>query len=490
MNERGHIKGSIPAATLAVLGLSTIWPSLLNGFLYPVSLAGGKIEQLDAQVLLIIYSLGLAVFSGIVFVLRNRMVTLLRNRLVLSICGVLGTTGALLLQSAKPINNSTFIMAAIGAALIIVYCVIVFVFWSSSLVGGGANCLPVAAFSYAICACMNLIRIPLAISDSHVAVAFPVFQILLINLAINRQRKNEVADESKAIQLEVAQDRGFSALGKLGWGVAVPSLLLSYLGTMGVVFFNTGALTDIFDVSSSLPVKFLLPSLNIVIFFGIALALRWSKNANETIVAIFGLLSVLLVGAILSSAFASQYQTNIGSLPNLAGTLVFQVFTWLILLQSSRVSHISQLGLAPLYIMAAIAVPKLLKTVFMFNTAFLDYPPDTNMAFIWVACASFVAVAVVFAFLLYSFSRALSSRQKTHLNLSGQTVCEEIAHTYKLSKRESEVVLLLRNGYSAKSIAGMLFVSESTVHTHTKRIYRKLGIHSKQELIRLIDEVE
>jgi DNA-binding NarL/FixJ family response regulator len=112
------------------------------------------------------------------------------------------------------------------------------------------------------------------------------------------------------------------------------------------------------------------------------------------------------------------------------------------------------------------------------------------MAFIWVACTSFLAVVVAFIFLLYSLSQALSSRQKTHLNLTGQTVCEEISRTYKLSKRESEVVLLLRNGYSAKSIAEILFVSESTIHTHTKRIYRKLGIHSKQELIRLINEVE
>lgn len=32
----------------------------------------------------------------------------------------------------------------------------------------------------------------------------------------------------------------------------------------------------------------------------------------------------------------------------------------------------------------------------------------------------------------------------------------------------------------------MQFVSESTVKTHIKSIYAKLGIHSKQELIALI----
>lgn len=56
-----------------------------------------------------------------------------------------------------------------------------------------------------------------------------------------------------------------------------------------------------------------------------------------------------------------------------------------------------------------------------------------------------------------------------------------------LSQREIEVFLLLSCGYTAKRIAEDLFVSVSTVQTHIKRIYAKFGVHSKQQLLELIN---
>ena len=35
-----------------------------------------------------------------------------------------------------------------------------------------------------------------------------------------------------------------------------------------------------------------------------------------------------------------------------------------------------------------------------------------------------------------------------------------------------------------------LYISEGTAKTHIRHIYRKLNIHSQQDLIHLIDEVE
>lgn len=52
-----------------------------------------------------------------------------------------------------------------------------------------------------------------------------------------------------------------------------------------------------------------------------------------------------------------------------------------------------------------------------------------------------------------------------------------------LSKRENDVLYLLVNGLSHGEIAQKLYISELTVHTHVKNIYRKLGIHNKIELL-------
>ncbi len=53
----------------------------------------------------------------------------------------------------------------------------------------------------------------------------------------------------------------------------------------------------------------------------------------------------------------------------------------------------------------------------------------------------------------------------------------------KLTPREIEIALLLAQGNSYKRVAEILFISSSTVQTHAKSLYRKLQIHTKQELI-------
>lgn len=62
-----------------------------------------------------------------------------------------------------------------------------------------------------------------------------------------------------------------------------------------------------------------------------------------------------------------------------------------------------------------------------------------------------------------------------------------LADTYCLSDRETEVVRLLRRGYTLSQIGSKLAVSLNTVRSHTKSIYAKLGIHSKSELIELVE---
>ncbi len=57
-----------------------------------------------------------------------------------------------------------------------------------------------------------------------------------------------------------------------------------------------------------------------------------------------------------------------------------------------------------------------------------------------------------------------------------------------LTPRELEIAAYVYRGYSAKRIAEKLFLSEPTIKSYTSRVYRKLGIKSKQELIDYVDE--
>jgi DNA-binding NarL/FixJ family response regulator len=51
-----------------------------------------------------------------------------------------------------------------------------------------------------------------------------------------------------------------------------------------------------------------------------------------------------------------------------------------------------------------------------------------------------------------------------------------------LTPREADVLELLQNGRSNGEIANTLHVSVETVRTHTRRVYRKLGVRSRREL--------
>lgn len=62
----------------------------------------------------------------------------------------------------------------------------------------------------------------------------------------------------------------------------------------------------------------------------------------------------------------------------------------------------------------------------------------------------------------------------------------EIDPLQALSKREREVADLICMGYSNADIAKILCISEHTVKDHTKKIYPKMGVHSRFELAALV----
>ena len=52
-----------------------------------------------------------------------------------------------------------------------------------------------------------------------------------------------------------------------------------------------------------------------------------------------------------------------------------------------------------------------------------------------------------------------------------------------LSTREIEVMSLIANGHTNGEIATHLFLAEKTVKNHVRRIYSKLGVHTRPAAI-------
>ncbi len=60
--------------------------------------------------------------------------------------------------------------------------------------------------------------------------------------------------------------------------------------------------------------------------------------------------------------------------------------------------------------------------------------------------------------------------------------CAEVAQEHALSAREEEVLLLLAQGKSISEIERELVIANGTAKAHTRHIYRKLDIHTREEL--------
>jgi DNA-binding CsgD family transcriptional regulator len=124
-----------------------------------------------------------------------------------------------------------------------------------------------------------------------------------------------------------------------------------------------------------------------------------------------------------------------------------------------------------------------------------------------------VSVAIVYAFILLGslgprasgprLAPLLATESELDVRSDGQTApsadvraiieaarasrCDELAGLYGLSQRERDVLELLACGRSLDAIAASLGIAQSTVRSHRDHIYRKLGIHGRQELIDLLE---
>jgi two-component system response regulator NreC len=60
--------------------------------------------------------------------------------------------------------------------------------------------------------------------------------------------------------------------------------------------------------------------------------------------------------------------------------------------------------------------------------------------------------------------------------------------TYQLSRREWEILLLIRDGLTSKQIAARLFLSRFTVEAHRKNIMHKLNVKNTAAMISLLHQ--
>ena len=87
-----------------------------------------------------------------------------------------------------------------------------------------------------------------------------------------------------------------------------------------------------------------------------------------------------------------------------------------------------------------------------------------------------------------------SGRVVEEIVVSGESVfqarCDAVSKTYGLSNRQQEVLAMLARGRNADYITEKLFISPHTTKAHIYNVYQKTGVHSRQELMDLVESTD
>jgi len=103
-----------------------------------------------------------------------------------------------------------------------------------------------------------------------------------------------------------------------------------------------------------------------------------------------------------------------------------------------------------------------------------------------VLCTNTGIICITFLFIWNSIKDA--REEYGHLlklanQETGTQVFEEMCNYYRLTNREIEIVLLIRQGLSHKQISDRLFIAGKTVENHVQNIYEKTSVKNKVSLL-------
>jgi DNA-binding NarL/FixJ family response regulator len=81
-------------------------------------------------------------------------------------------------------------------------------------------------------------------------------------------------------------------------------------------------------------------------------------------------------------------------------------------------------------------------------------------------------------------ARAWSARARSELAATGERLRPAAVARESLTTREMQVALAVAEGASNNEVAAVLYLTPKTVEYHLTRVYRKLGLRSRAELVR------
>ncbi len=399
-----------------------------------------------------------------------------RELLVAGIVLALGTACyALPLGFPEPVK-------IIGAALTGVASCWIVIYWGT--IYSELSARDIVVFTAASFVCANIIYfLSLLLPYSLVGaltVLMALFSALLIpkDKDLQKRFKDSVA-KNENLQA-AATGRQLVPLSSLPWRVSI--------GLFVVMCVYGGVRVFVGVSDSSVSDGLLLTAL--LTFAVAAFFIVWGiffKGNDITLGTVYKMSLPLLATALLLVAlFGQEYVVLTGSIAT-ACDITIEILSWILLADIARTTRV------PAFLVFAIGRMAVQGGMFCGQLAG------------WVFVGQVVPFSIISIFALMMVMGFAFQNQDTLMVFEAPTPSERenvermigapmesqldaIATAHELTDRESEVFVLWATGHGSKYIQESLSISASTVKTHVRHIYEKCDVHSRAEIIALLEK--
>lgn len=217
------------------------------------------------------------------------------------------------------------------------------------------------------------------------------------------------------------------------------------------------------------------------------------KSDGIRLNALYSLSLPLIVAASLCVLFPLSGFGTAGAMMSNAAYTLFSIYVTALLCSISYRFGVDALWLFG-FANGSVSLGSLLSTLLSNH---FDIVEDNSIML--TAMVSIVILAFVILYAAFSGSKDLASswgiepigrkdEQQTEALEMLEDKCGRISRRFGLTRREEEVLLLLAQGDTFSRVEEKLSISNSTLKTHSRHLYAKIGVSGKTDLERFVKE--
>ena len=209
----------------------------------------------------------------------------------------------------------------------------------------------------------------------------------------------------------------------------------------------------------------------VIAWFGPMFLLRIDGSFPEHRLRLYVGIAVVALVALMTPIILFSL-SMLAYLVSLSFNLAFAALSWRAYVRVRRTTNSSARPLLPILAYSALGYT-VLTLIALAWTRLL--PAEVLIYTNVLAGGLFVFVWAVIAIVV--FGRWIGGRE------AASSVPDSFLNDYQITRRESEILLVLISGRTAGQIGETLFISQRTVEAHLRNIYRKCGVGNRVELM-------